>query len=185
MGITISFFIAVVETEIDCEPMIAYRKSLGFKPSYTTILAKAVADTLADFPVIRSSWAEDHLVIHEDIHIGIGNGHAHGLADHDLAILHHGLFGHLGHRQDRALRRRNDGVEEVHIKNAQIADGKYAAGHLLHGIQALGGEAIVAREIDRDPELLVAVQPTRGLDVGAIEYIHKQAPLGLMNSSTM
>ena len=35
-------------------------------------------------------------------------------------------------------------------------------------------KAIVAREIDRDPELLIAVQPTRGLDVGAIEYIHKQ-----------
>ncbi len=35
-------------------------------------------------------------------------------------------------------------------------------------------KAIVAREIDRDPEILVAVQPTRGLDVGAIEYIHKQ-----------
>lgn len=35
-------------------------------------------------------------------------------------------------------------------------------------------KAIVAREIDKNPELLVAVQPTRGLDVGAIEYIHKQ-----------
>ena len=35
-------------------------------------------------------------------------------------------------------------------------------------------KAIIAREIDRDPMLLVAVQPTRGLDVGAIEYIHKQ-----------
>ena len=35
-------------------------------------------------------------------------------------------------------------------------------------------KAIVAREIDKDPELLVAVQPTRGLDVGAIEYIHRQ-----------
>ncbi len=35
-------------------------------------------------------------------------------------------------------------------------------------------KAIVAREIDRNPELLIAVQPTRGLDVGAIEYIHKQ-----------
>ena len=32
----------------------------------------------------------------------------------------------------------------------------------------------MAREIDKDPQLLVAVQPTRGLDVGAIEYIHKQ-----------
>jgi simple sugar transport system ATP-binding protein len=35
-------------------------------------------------------------------------------------------------------------------------------------------KAIVAREMDKDPELLVAVQPTRGLDVGAIEHIHKQ-----------
>ena len=35
-------------------------------------------------------------------------------------------------------------------------------------------KAIIAREIDKDPDLLIAVQPTRGLDVGAIEYIHKQ-----------
>ena len=35
-------------------------------------------------------------------------------------------------------------------------------------------KAIIAREIDKDHELLVAVQPTRGLDVGAIEYVHKQ-----------
>ena len=35
-------------------------------------------------------------------------------------------------------------------------------------------KAIIGREIDRDPDLLVAVQPTRGLDVGAIEYVHSQ-----------
>lgn len=35
-------------------------------------------------------------------------------------------------------------------------------------------KAIIAREISRDPELLLAVQPTRGLDVGAIEYMHRQ-----------
>ena len=35
-------------------------------------------------------------------------------------------------------------------------------------------KAIIAREIDRDKPLIVAVQPTRGLDVGAIEYIHSQ-----------
>ena len=34
-------------------------------------------------------------------------------------------------------------------------------------------KAIIAREIDKNPELLVAVQPTRGLDVGAIEGVHK------------
>ena len=35
-------------------------------------------------------------------------------------------------------------------------------------------KAIVAREIDKDPSFLIAVQPTRGVDVGAIELIHKQ-----------
>ena len=35
-------------------------------------------------------------------------------------------------------------------------------------------KAIVAREMERDHDLLIAVQPTRGLDVGAIEYIHSQ-----------
>ena len=34
-------------------------------------------------------------------------------------------------------------------------------------------KAIIAREIDKDHKLLVAVQPTRGLDVGAIEGVHK------------
>ncbi|MFU8795136.1 MAG: heme ABC transporter ATP-binding protein, partial [Dethiobacteria bacterium] len=35
-------------------------------------------------------------------------------------------------------------------------------------------KAIVGREIDSNPDLLIAVQPTRGLDVGAIEYIHQR-----------
>jgi simple sugar transport system ATP-binding protein len=35
-------------------------------------------------------------------------------------------------------------------------------------------KAILAREVARDPDLLIAVQPTRGLDVGAIEFIHKE-----------
>ena len=35
-------------------------------------------------------------------------------------------------------------------------------------------KAIIAREIDKNPDLLIAVQPTRGLDVGAIEYVHKK-----------
>ncbi len=34
-------------------------------------------------------------------------------------------------------------------------------------------KVIIGREIANDPELLIAVQPTRGLDVGAIEYVHK------------
>jgi sugar ABC transporter, ATP-binding protein len=35
-------------------------------------------------------------------------------------------------------------------------------------------KAIIARELDRDPDIVIAVQPVRGLDVGAIEYIHKK-----------
>jgi general nucleoside transport system ATP-binding protein len=35
-------------------------------------------------------------------------------------------------------------------------------------------KAIIAREVDRSPDLLIAAQPTRGLDVGAIEFIHKK-----------
>ena len=35
-------------------------------------------------------------------------------------------------------------------------------------------KAIIGREIDKDPDLLIAVQPTRGLDVGAIEGVHKE-----------
>jgi simple sugar transport system ATP-binding protein len=35
-------------------------------------------------------------------------------------------------------------------------------------------KAIIARELDRDPQLLLAIQPTRGLDVGAIEFVHSE-----------
>jgi general nucleoside transport system ATP-binding protein len=35
-------------------------------------------------------------------------------------------------------------------------------------------KAIIAREVDRDPDFLIAAQPTRGLDVGAIEFIHSK-----------
>ena len=35
-------------------------------------------------------------------------------------------------------------------------------------------KAIIAREVSRDPDLLIVANPTRGLDVGAIEFIHKR-----------
>lgn len=44
-------------------------------------------------------------------------------------------------------------------------------------IRALSGgnqqKVVIGREVSNDPELLIAVQPTRGLDVGAIEYVHQ------------
>ena len=35
-------------------------------------------------------------------------------------------------------------------------------------------KVVVAREVSRDPRILVAAQPTRGLDVGAIEFVHRR-----------
>ena len=60
------------------------------------------------------------------------------------------------------------------IKQYDIRSGQ---GPITSARSMSGGnqqKAIVAREMDKNPNLLVAVQPTRGLDVGAIEYIHKQ-----------
>jgi general nucleoside transport system ATP-binding protein len=45
------------------------------------------------------------------------------------------------------------------------------AGTLSGGNQQ---KLIIARELNREPDVLLAVQPTRGLDVGAIEFVHKQ-----------
>ena len=48
-------------------------------------------------------------------------------------------------------------------------------GHTTIARSMSGGnqqKAIIGREMDKEHKLLVAVQPTRGLDVGAIEYIH-------------
>ena len=60
-------------------------------------------------------------------------------------------------------------IKQFDVRSGQGSDT--VARSMLGGNQQ---KAIIAREIDRDPMLLVAVQPTRGLDVGAIEYIHKQ-----------
>ena len=46
----------------------------------------------------------------------------------------------------------------------------YLAGSLSGGNQQ---KVIIAREITNDPDVLIAAQPTRGLDVGAIEYVHR------------
>jgi ABC-type uncharacterized transport system ATPase subunit len=56
--------------------------------------------------------------------------------------------------------------------DVRAGEGSLAAARSLSGGNQQ--KAIVGREIDHDPELLVAVQPTRGLDVGSIEYIHKR-----------
>ncbi|MEA4942347.1 MAG: ABC transporter ATP-binding protein [Oscillibacter sp.] len=73
------------------------------------------------------------------------------------------------------LKRRN--IREYADHLIQQYDVRSGQGPVTAARSMSGGnqqKAIVAREIDKNPELLVAVQPTRGLDVGAIEYIHRQ-----------
>ena len=73
------------------------------------------------------------------------------------------------------LRRKN--IREYADRLIEQYDIRSGQGPVTIARSMSGGnqqKAIVAREIDRDPQLLIAVQPTRGLDVGAIEYIHKQ-----------
>lgn len=60
-------------------------------------------------------------------------------------------------------------VEEYDVRSGE--GSKSIARGMSGGNQQ---KAIVAREIESDNDLLIAVQPTRGLDVGAIEFIHKQ-----------
>ena len=60
-------------------------------------------------------------------------------------------------------------IEEFDVRSGQGAIS--VARSLSGGNQQ---KAIVGRELAQNPELLIAVQPTRGLDVGAIEYIHKR-----------
>ena len=73
------------------------------------------------------------------------------------------------------LRRKN--IRQYSDKLIEQYDVRSGQGSVTPARSMSGGnqqKAIIAREIDKQPELLVAVQPTRGLDVGAIEYIHKQ-----------
>ena len=75
-----------------------------------------------------------------------------------------------GFLKSRAIRSYSDRlIEQYDVRSGQ---GSVTIARSMSGGNQQ--KAIVAREIDKDPQLLIAVQPTRGLDVGAIEYIHKQ-----------
>ncbi|MDD6239701.1 MAG: ABC transporter ATP-binding protein [Oscillospiraceae bacterium] len=72
-------------------------------------------------------------------------------------------------RRDAVREYANRLIEEYDVRSGQGA---------VTTVRSMSGgnqqKAIIARELDKNPELLVAVQPTRGLDVGAIENIHRQ-----------
>ncbi|AQS11619.1 galactose/methyl galactoside import ATP-binding protein MglA [Clostridium saccharobutylicum] len=60
------------------------------------------------------------------------------------------------------------------IKEFDVRSGKGGASIARTMSGGNQQKAIIGREIELDPDLLIAVQPTRGLDVGSIEYIHKR-----------
>ena len=78
---------------------------------------------------------------------------------------------------DKAGFLRRDNIRKYALRLIEEYDIRSGQGPVTPARSMSGGnqqKAIVAREIDKNPELLVAVQPTRGLDVGAIENVHKE-----------
>jgi len=91
---------------------------------------------------------------------------AENIALHDYAKRPDARFGWLfpGRMTNRAKRLIND-------FDVRGGGPSTPAGALSGGNQQ---KLVAAREIDRDPKILIAAQPTRGLDVGAIEYLHRR-----------
>lgn len=73
--------------------------------------------------------------------------------------------GRLNHRKISSFAK-----ELIEKFDVRPQNDKQIAGALSGGNQQ---KVILAREISNDPEVLIAAQPTRGLDVGAIEYVHR------------
>lgn len=83
---------------------------------------------------------------------------------------YHAPFSHNGLLDQNAIVQYAENI--VRRFDVRSGEGIYSQASMLSGGNQQ--KAIVGREIFHDPRLLIAVQPTRGLDVGAIEFIHKQ-----------
>jgi general nucleoside transport system ATP-binding protein len=91
---------------------------------------------------------------------------AENIALHDYAKPPTARYGWLFPR--RMVERARTLIREFDVRGG----GPFTrAGGLSGGNQQ---KLVAAREIDRDPKVLIAAQPTRGLDVGAIEYLHRR-----------
>lgn len=102
--------------------------------------------------------------------------HKHGLilefSNEDNMILQHfneEPYAHKGFLNRKAIRQNATALMEKFDIRPRGTEGRPAA-TLSGGNQQ---KVIIAREITNDKELLIAVNPTRGLDVGAIEFVHK------------
>ncbi|NHN32478.1 ABC transporter ATP-binding protein [Paenibacillus agricola] len=87
-----------------------------------------------------------------------------------LEVYHHAPFSKKGLLNKPSIRQYAKRI----IESFDVRSGE----GVLSVARSLSGgnqqKAIIGREIEKDPILLIAVQPTRGLDVGSIEYIHKR-----------
>ncbi|HET9461927.1 MAG TPA: ABC transporter ATP-binding protein, partial [Gaiellaceae bacterium] len=118
--------------------------------------------------------------VREHFHVGIGHipqdrqrrglildfSIAENIALHDFRRPPASRFGWLF--PGRLLARGRDLIREFDVRGG---DSETKASALSGGNQQ---KVILAREIDRDPRVLIAAQPTRGLDVGAIEFVHRR-----------
>jgi general nucleoside transport system ATP-binding protein len=91
---------------------------------------------------------------------------AENLAIHDFGSPPDSRFGWLYPR--RLVERAAKLIREFDVRGG---GPETKAGALSGGNQQ---KVVLAREIDRDPKVLIAAQPTRGLDVGAIEFVHRR-----------
>ena len=91
---------------------------------------------------------------------------AENLALHDYRSPPASRYGWLFPR--RLVERARSLIREFDVRGGGPAT---RAGGLSGGNQQ---KVVLAREIDRDPKVLIAAQPTRGLDVGAIEFVHRR-----------
>ena len=102
--------------------------------------------------------------------------HHHGLIL-DYSVADNGILGiHDQNPYANGIRRMFDAVKQradefIEEFDVRTPGGEELARNLSGGNQQ---KIIIAREIGRDPVLLIAAQPTRGVDVGAIEFIHKR-----------
>ena len=94
-------------TTVNCENLIQYRAGLGYKPSYTTLLLKALTQALPGFPALNSSWDDGTKVIrHEELHLGVAVDTPRGL----LVPVVHGA-------RDKSLRALHDDMQAIKEKS--------------------------------------------------------------------
>lgn len=106
-------------TEIHCHPMIQFRKSVAYKPSFTTIIVKALADTLQKHPKLNASWGGDHIIQYDEVNMGVAVDTPRGL-----------LVPVISNAARKTL-------EEIHLEMEEIKkaskDGKFKMDQLAGG----------------------------------------------------